>query len=74
MRTRTKHKGVYKKMFRQGLKVKIIALAIGLSLIGLGILVYLVIHEQEDNLLRERLKASELMAEPILHTIYEDML
>jgi methyl-accepting chemotaxis protein len=61
-------------MSRQGLKVKIIALAIGLSLIGLGILVYLVIQEQEHNLLRERLKTSELMAEPILHAIYKDML
>jgi methyl-accepting chemotaxis protein len=61
-------------MFRQGLKVKIIALAIGVSLIGLGILVYIVIQEQEENLLMERLKASELMAEPILHAIYKDML
>ena len=61
-------------MSRQSLKVKIIALAIGLSLVGLGILVYLVIQEQEKNLLRERLKTSELMAEPILHSIYEDML
>jgi methyl-accepting chemotaxis protein len=61
-------------MSRQSLKVKIIALAIGLSLVGLGILVYLVIQEQEETLLRERLKTSELMAEPILHAIYEDML
>ncbi|MBE9527722.1 MAG: HAMP domain-containing protein [Proteobacteria bacterium] len=61
-------------MVRQGLKAKIVALAIGISLIGLGVLVYIVIQEQEKNLLRERLHASELMARPILNTIYKDML
>ncbi|MBI2400380.1 MAG: HAMP domain-containing protein, partial [Deltaproteobacteria bacterium] len=34
----------------------------------------LAIKEEEKSLLRERLKASELMAQPILHTIYKDML
>ncbi len=61
-------------MVRQGLKAKIVALAIGISIIGLVVLVYSVIKEQEKNLLRERLHASELMAEPILNTIYKDML
>lgn len=61
-------------MVRQGLKAKIVALATGISLVGLGVLVYIVIQEQEKNLLRERLHASELMARPILNTIYKDML
>lgn len=61
-------------MFRQGLKGKILNLTIGLTLLGLGVLVFLVIKEEEKSLLRERLKASELMAQPILHTIYKDML
>ncbi len=61
-------------MFRQGLKGKILNLTVGLSLIGFGILVFLVIKEEEKSLLRERLNASELMAQPILHTIYKDML
>src|SRR3990172_4694232 len=61
-------------MFRQGLKSKILNLTIGLRLLGFGVLVFLVIKEEEKSLLRERMKASELMAQPILHTIYKDML
>lgn len=61
-------------MYRQGLKSKILNLTIGLSLLGFGLLVFLVIKEEEKSLLRERLRASELMAQPILHTIYTDML
>ncbi len=61
-------------MVRQGLKAKIVALAIGISLVGLGVLVYTVIQEQEKNLLRERHNASVLMSLPILNTIYKDML
>lgn len=61
-------------MFRQGLKAKILNLTIGLILIGFGLLVFLVIKEEEKSLLRERMQASGLMAQPILHTIYKDML
>jgi methyl-accepting chemotaxis protein len=61
-------------MFRRGLKSKILNLTVGLSLLGFGVLVFLVIQEEEKSLLRERLNASELMAKPILHTIYTDML
>ncbi|HEY4705921.1 MAG TPA: methyl-accepting chemotaxis protein [Thermodesulfobacteriota bacterium] len=61
-------------MFRQGLKSKILNLTLGLTLVGFGVLIFLVIKEEEKGLLRERLRASELMAEPILHTIYKDML
>ena len=49
-------------MFRQGLKSKILNLTIGLTLLGFGVLVFLVIKEEEKSLLRERMKASELMA------------
>ena len=61
-------------MFRQGLKSKILNLTIGLALVAFGVLILLVIKEEEKSLLRERLKASALMAQPILHTIYKDML
>lgn len=61
-------------MFRQGLKAKILNLTIGLTLVGFGAIIFLVIKEEEKSLLRERMKASELMAQPILHTIYKDML
>ncbi len=61
-------------MLRQGLKSKILNLTVVLSFLGFGALLYLVINEEEQGLLRERLMASELMAKPILHTIYKDML
>ncbi len=61
-------------MFRHGLKSKILNLNIGLTLLGLSILVFFVVKEEEKSLLRERMRASELMAQPILHTIYKDML
>ncbi|MBI5238109.1 MAG: methyl-accepting chemotaxis protein [Deltaproteobacteria bacterium] len=61
-------------MLRHGLKAKILSLTIGLSILGFGLLIYLVIKESESSLLRERVKTSELMAQPILHAIYKDML
>jgi len=61
-------------MFRYGLKAKILNLNIGLTLLGLALLVFFVVKEEEKSLLRERMRASELMAQPILHTIYKDML
>lgn len=61
-------------MYRQGLKSKILNLTIGLTLVGFGVFVFLVIRHEEESLLRERQKTSELMALPILHTIYTDML
>lgn len=61
-------------MYRQGLKSKILNLTIGLSLLGFGLLVAIVIKQEKKSLLSERLKASELMAQPILYTIYTDML
>lgn len=61
-------------MLRQGLKAKILSLTIGLSILGFGLLIYLVIRESESSLLRERVKTSELMSQPILHAIYKDML
>jgi methyl-accepting chemotaxis protein len=61
-------------MFRHGLKAKILNLNIGLTLLGLALLVFFVVKEEEKSLLRERMRASELMAQPILHTIYKDML
>ncbi len=61
-------------MFPQGLKSKILLLTVGITIFGFGILIFLVIKEEERNLLEERKKASEMMAQPILHTIYNDML
>ena len=61
-------------MFLQGLKAKILTLTVGIIIFGFGVLVIMVITEGERGLLKERKRTSELMAEPILHTIYKDML
>ena len=61
-------------MFLQGLKAKILTLTVGIIILAFGILVFLVIRDVEQGLLKERKRASELMAKPILNTIYTDML
>jgi methyl-accepting chemotaxis protein len=61
-------------MFLSGLKAKILSLTAGIIICGFALLVFLVIKDEESGLLKERRRASELMAEPILHTIYKDML
>jgi two-component system phosphate regulon sensor histidine kinase PhoR len=40
---------------------------------GFGLLIYMIIHNERQNVLEERVRATELMAEPILQSIYEDM-
>ncbi|MBI5233898.1 MAG: methyl-accepting chemotaxis protein [Deltaproteobacteria bacterium] len=61
-------------MLLYGLKAKILSLTVGIIVLGFGAFVFLVIKEEEKSLLKERTKASVLMSEPILHTIYKDML
>ncbi|MBE9531752.1 MAG: methyl-accepting chemotaxis protein, partial [Proteobacteria bacterium] len=43
-------------------------------ILGFSSMIFLVIQEEEQNLLTERRRASKLMAQPILNTIYKDML
>ncbi len=61
-------------MFFHGLKIKILALTVIIIILGFSSMIFLVIQEEEINLLNERRRASKLMAEPILNTIYKDML
>ncbi len=61
-------------MFLHGLKAKILTLTAAIIIVGFAILVFFVIKNEKDGLMKERRRASELMAEPILHTIYKDML
>ena len=61
-------------MFKKSLLLKILTIVIGITVIGFGILIYKVISQEEKNFLDERKKTSELMAQPILYTIYKDML
>ncbi|HAG51013.1 MAG TPA: hypothetical protein DCL42_06715, partial [Deltaproteobacteria bacterium] len=61
-------------MFRQSILFKILSIVVGISFIGFAILTYMAISQEEKNLLEERRKTSDLMAQPLLHTIYKDML
>ena len=60
-------------MFKKSLLFKILATVLLITIVGFGVLVYEVIDQERNGLLEERRRASELMAQPILHTIYEDM-
>ena len=61
-------------MFRQSILFKILSIVVGISFIGFAIFIYMAISQEEKNLLEERRKTSDLMAQPLLHTIYKDML
>jgi len=61
-------------MAKGGLLFKILGIVVSITIIGLAILIYKVISQEEKNLLDEKKKTSQLMAQPILHTIYKDML
>src|SRR3990170_3552556 len=60
-------------MFKKSLLFKILGTVLLITIVGFGVLVYEVIDQERNGLLEERRRASELMAQPILHTIYEDM-
>ncbi|MBI5049280.1 MAG: HAMP domain-containing protein, partial [Deltaproteobacteria bacterium] len=61
-------------MFKKSILIKILSIVVGISIIGFTILIYKVISQEEKNLLEERKKTSDLMTQPILHTLYKDML
>src|SRR3989338_2158558 len=61
-------------MFRKSILSKILGVVIAVAIIGFGGLIYRVIEQGKKNLLEERKRAIELMAEPILESIYDDML
>jgi len=61
-------------MFKKSLLFKILGTVLLITIAGFGIIVYEVIDKERENFMKERRKASELMAQPLLHTIYKDML
>lgn len=61
-------------MFKRTLQSKISAAVVIVLILGFTSLIYFGIKQQETNLLKEREKATEMMSQPILHTIYKDML
>src|SRR3990167_4426308 len=61
-------------MFKKSLLFKILGTVLLITIAGFGIIVYEVIDKERESFMGERRKASELMAQPLLHTIYKDML
>jgi methyl-accepting chemotaxis protein len=61
-------------MLRKKLLPKILAIVIGVTILGFGILIYKVIAQEEKRILDEKANAAKLMSQPILQTIYKDML
>ncbi len=59
--------------FKRKLHYKIVSITFVLLTIGIAIAVYRDLKSSEKNLTREKLMASRLMAEPILHAVYTDM-
>lgn len=61
-------------MFKHSLQLKISVVVVAVLILGFSTLIYFVINQQESNVLQEKEKASAMMAQPILHTVYKDML
>jgi len=61
-------------MFKKRLLFKILGTVLLITIAGFGIIVYEVIDKERESFMVERRKTSELMAQPLLHTIYKDML
>ena len=60
--------------FKHTLQLKISFVAIMVLAIAFSAFVFYAIKQEEAALLKEKEKASEMMARPILHAIYDDML
>lgn len=61
-------------MFKHSLQIKITVIVVMVLVFGFSTLIYQVIKQDEEALLKEKEKAGEMMAIPILYAIYEDML
>ena len=61
-------------MLKHSLQLRISLIVVFVLILGFSTLIYYVIKQEEASLLKEKEKASERMAQPILHTIYKDML
>ncbi|MCK5235707.1 MAG: HAMP domain-containing protein, partial [Deltaproteobacteria bacterium] len=61
-------------MLKKSLLSKILLTVIAINILGFSALIYKVIKAEEKNTLIEKAKSSELMAKPILHALYQNML
>ncbi len=62
------------EFFKQSLLLKLISLIIGITVIGWSILISAVVKQEEAGLFQEKIKAVSLMSQPLLHSLYKDML
>ncbi|HEY4715866.1 MAG TPA: EAL domain-containing protein [bacterium] len=62
------------KSLRQSILAKILSTVIGIVVLGFGVLLYVVIGQEKNSSIEEKKRASELMAQPIIHDINTDML
>jgi PAS domain S-box-containing protein len=61
-------------MLKNSISVKIFFTVVSIIIVGFGFLTYTVIEQEKEDSLKEKRSAGELMAQPILYTIYKDML
>ena len=61
-------------MLKRSLHSRILVLIVGLISVGVIISIYWELKNRERELLEEKLRASRVMAQPILSAIYEDMI
>ena len=61
-------------MLKRSLHSRILILIVGLISVGVIISIYWELKNRERELLEEKLRASKVMAQPILSAIYEDMI
>ncbi|MFZ3072587.1 MAG: diguanylate cyclase [Thermodesulfobacteriota bacterium] len=61
-------------MLRKSLLLKILSITIAITIVGFIVLISKVLVEGEKGHLKEKAQTAELMGEPLLHTIYRDML
>ena len=62
-----------KRPLRYSLPFKILSLVTVVTMAGFGAVIYRVIEVERANIITERVKASELITGPILHSIYDEM-
>ncbi|MFZ3072573.1 MAG: methyl-accepting chemotaxis protein [Thermodesulfobacteriota bacterium] len=61
-------------MLRKSLLLKILSITIAITIIGFIVLISKVLVEGEKGLIKEKAQTAELLTQPLLNTIYKDML
>jgi len=61
-------------IFRKNLLIKLLSTVIAITTMGCTLLIFKVMQNEKKNLFEEKVRASQYMAQPILHSLYKDML